>query len=264
MSEQRQSTDFILRNKFQPHEWVMMREVGAGSGYLDYMFINLWSSRGFAIHGMEKKSNRGDWLKEIKNPKKQETHFQYCDYFWLVTDKDNVAKIEEIPISWGWYHITPNGTVRTMKTAPKLKPIPITKSFMASMFRRAADMSKYVHVDSLEEEIERRTKVMVNNITSKRSQEQINMDKLKENIELFEKASGLSLELWRDWWQRKYSPKTIGYAIGLIVKYGIPEQLESLEHHVERLRKIANEIEGGINELRKKYKYVDIVEKTES
>lgn len=118
----------VLRFKFPAQEYVLIEEVSDASGFsrsrsLDYMLVNLWNSRGLAITGIEKKTNRGDWLKELKNPAKQENHFKYCDYFYLLTDKDGVAKIEEIPPNWGWYHINGSGILKTMKVAPQYLPI---------------------------------------------------------------------------------------------------------------------------------------------
>lgn len=148
----------VLRNKFPAEEYVLIAEVSDASGFsrsrsLDFMLINLWQSRGLAVTGIERKSNRGDWLKEIKNPAKQENHFKYCDYFYLLTDKEGVAKLEEIPANWGWYHINEKGMLKTLKAAPKLSSIPIERSLLCAMLRRADDKRDYVHKDNLEEQI---------------------------------------------------------------------------------------------------------------
>jgi hypothetical protein len=247
------STFKILRNKFPASEYVIIREVSNASGFsrsrsLDYMLINLWVSRGLAIHGIEKKSNRSDWTKELKNPAKQEDHFKFCDYFWLLTDKEGVAKIEEIPPTWGWYHITANGTVRTMKAAPKLNPIPITRSFMCAMFRRAADLTNYVHLSEIEDRVEamaEKKKLQRDFQLEDKSRE---LDKLKEVVSKFEKSAGVQLS--GGWWDRNTDPEKIGTAIRLIIKYGIPNHIKHLEEFSERIKKIAGDLDADLGLLK--------------
>jgi hypothetical protein len=259
------STFKILRNKFPASEYVIIREVSNASGFsrsrsLDYMLINLWVSRGLAIHGIEKKSNRSDWTKELKNPAKQEDHFKYCDYFWLLTDKEGVAKIEEIPPTWGWYHITKNGTVRTMKAAPKLNPIPITRSFMCAMFRRAADLTNFVHRTEIEEQIEARAeekKVQRNFELEEKLRE---LDKLKEVVNKFEKAAGVQLQ--GDWWRKENDPEKIGTAVRLIIKYGMPSHIKHLEEFSERIKKIAGELDTDLEKLKSLENGVFVKEET--
>jgi hypothetical protein len=127
----------VLRHKFPEKEYVLISEVpdnvSTRNRYLDFMLINLWASRGLAITGIEQKSNRGDWINELKNPKKQENHFKYCDYFYLLTDK---------------------GILKTMKDAPKLNPLPIPKVLMCSMLRRAQEKKGFVHETALDAHIE--------------------------------------------------------------------------------------------------------------
>lgn len=65
----------VLRAKYPETECVLMQEVSDASGHtrsrsLDFMVVNLWNSRGLSVIGIEKKTNLGDWLKELKNPAK--------------------------------------------------------------------------------------------------------------------------------------------------------------------------------------------------
>ena len=147
----------ILRNKYPATEYVLISEVpdnvSTRNRYLDFMIINLWQSRGLAITGIERKSNRGDWLKEMKTPDKQEKHFRHCDYFYLLTDREGVAKLEEIPETWGWYHITQNGILKTLKAAPKLQSQPIDRALLCAMLRRAQDKQGFIHEDTIKEHI---------------------------------------------------------------------------------------------------------------
>jgi hypothetical protein len=249
------STFKILRNKFPASEYVIIREVSNASGFsrsrsLDYMLINLWVSRGLAIHGIEKKSNRSDWTKELKNPAKQEDHFKFCDYFWLLTDKEGVAKIEEIPPTWGWYHINANGTVRTMKAAPKLNPIPITRSFMCAMFRRAADTTGYIPIADIQEKVEERAKVLEANRLFQREETAREFEKLKEIVKKFEDAAGVQLQKMGDGWRSENKPEQIGTAVRLIIKYGMPNHIKHLEEFSQRIKKIAGDLDTDLDLLK--------------
>jgi len=186
-----------LSNKFPEGEYILLQEVADSTArrrYLDFMAINLWESRGLAITGIEVKSYRGDWINELKNPSKQELHVPYCDYFYLFTTDEKVAKLEEIPDNWGWMSVK-GGKVFTMKKAPKLNPIPIPKSFMISMLRRGADRSSYIHRDNMKDEIERLVNIRVDNKRVEKEREANRYkelyEKLKSDIDIFENQSGL-------------------------------------------------------------------------
>lgn len=242
MSELKLSAWQVLRNKFPETEYVLIEEVSDASGFarsrsLDFMIINLWQSRGLAVTGIERKSNRGDWLKELKTPAKQENHFKYCDYFYLLTDKDNVAKPEEIPANWGWYHINEKGMLKTLKAAPKLKSIPIERSLMCAMLRRAACKSNYVHVDSIEERIKIKAESIHQQKNTTLEREAKFYHELKAQVDAFELASGIKIShAWGD------SAKNMGNAVRIILNG------ESLYHTagLRRLEQNAKSIHEGI------------------
>jgi hypothetical protein len=226
----------ILRGRFPEHEYALMREVRDKAGFdasrsADYIAVNLYPSRGLAMHGIELKSFRSDWLNELKNPKKAENIFQYCDYFWLLTTDDKVAKIEEIPKSWGWLCIK-GDRVFTKKPAPQLKPKPISRSFMCAILKRASDKSGFIHRDSISDKIEtaRNDGRSENERELTRLKNELN--EIKNNVLEFEKASGVYLNrlasehFWGD-------PKEMGKAFKLVHDSGgitsIKEQLLGLE-----------------------------------
>lgn len=117
----------LLRRKYaQPEgEWVFMAEVAArpaGGGFADGVAVNTWRSRGHAVHGFEVKVSRADWLRELKSPAKAEPVFRYCDYWFLVAEKD-IVKPGELPAAWG--HLERRGaSLHVVKAAPKLTPEP--------------------------------------------------------------------------------------------------------------------------------------------
>lgn len=236
--ERKLSTWEVLRFKFPATECVLIEEVSDASGFsrsrsLDYMTIQLWESRGLAVTGIEKKTNRSDWLKELKNPQKQENHFKYCDYFYLLTDKEGVAKLDEIPETWGWYHINDKQILKTMKAAPKQTPVQIPKSFMCAMMRRAADKTNFIHKESIQQEIENASYLKTERRNYEMERKAKQYDDLIDQVKQFEEASGVKIaDRWGD------QPKKIGEAVRLILHHGVDSyqaQLQQIETRVKNI-----------------------------
>jgi hypothetical protein len=242
----------ILRGRFSANEYVLLQEVRDKAGHdasrsADYIAVNLYPSRGLAMNGIELKRHRGDWLNELKNPKKAENIFQYCDYFWLLTTDDKVAKIEEIPKSWGWLCIK-GDRVFTKKPAPTLKPKPISRSFMCAMLKRATDKSGYVHRDSIKSEIEQAKKYAIDDSEMRVIRLTNELNEIKKNVGEFEKASGVYLDrlatdhFWGD-------PKKMGELFKLLHDTGgiesIKKQLLGMEDTAKTiLEKVSNSLKS--------------------
>lgn len=240
----------VLRNKFPANECVLIEEVSDASGFarsrsLDFMIINLWQSRGLSVTGVERKSFRSDWLKELRQPEKQENHFKYCDYFYLLTDKEGIAKLEEIPETWGWYHINEKGILKTLKAAPKLTPLPIGKSLMCAMMRRAADKGKYVHIDTIEQRIEEARLRGLNEASSGRDYILQEAEKWKKIADEFKESTGL--ELGYRW--GAIEPKKFGAAVKLI-EAGEIEKIEKQLHDLKtKASLVMDRVNKAFNEL---------------
>ena len=52
--------------------------------YADAVAMNLFPSRGLALHGFEIKVSKSDFKSEIENPEKSVPVQQYCDHWWIV------------------------------------------------------------------------------------------------------------------------------------------------------------------------------------
>ena len=240
----------VLRNKFPAEEYVLIAEVpdnvSTRNRYLDFMVINLWQSRGLSITGIERKSNRGDWLSEMKNPKKQENHFKYCDYFYLLTDKEGAAKMEEIPETWGWYHINDKGILKTLKPAPKLKSEPVSRVLLCAMLRRAQDKCGFIHTDTLKEHIDTKVEEKLEARTKRLEEDSKNYAVLLEKVRKFEQFSGISLQYaWSD------DLEGIGEAIRVIKSSGVSRYIENFKRVREQVKKIDDGILSKIEVLEK-------------
>lgn len=223
----------ILRRRFPEKEYALMAEVRDMAGLsasrsADYIAVNLYPSRGLAINGIELKSHRSDWLNELKNPEKGENIFQYCDYFWLLTTNDKIAKLEEIPKTWGWLCIQ-GGRIFNKKEAPRLRPKPLSKHFACAMLKKASDKTRFTHDDDLEgrlyqaEERGRNEKQrIVDNLTKE-------LQEVNKAVKDFQTTSGIDLLHYYRW---KTSPAKMGETVKFIEEGGtksIREDLIGLE-----------------------------------
>lgn len=130
----------LLRTRYQHPEWALCFEVANTTGayakrYADGVAMNLFPSRGLAIHGFEIKVSKSDFKNEIANPEKSEAVQQYCDHWWIVAPASAVDE-SLLPTTWGWLRVDGERLVAA-KNAPKLDAKPMTRAFMAAMVRRS-------------------------------------------------------------------------------------------------------------------------------
>lgn len=134
-----------LAVKFSAPAHVLLPGVPDGTGQfkrrtIDAIIASVWPSRGLWIAGVEIKVSRSDLLRELANPKKQESIYKHCDYFWLAVGDESIVRDGEVPETWGL--LVPGRGGRSMKVAkdaPKLEPEPIGRKFLTSVLRRASD-----------------------------------------------------------------------------------------------------------------------------
>lgn len=131
-----------LRRRFPAPEYATLPGVRDGTGWnsqrtIDAMVMGLWPSRGLLLHGVEIKVSRGDWLRELRNPNKQETIFKRCDRFWLAVGDADIVQKGELPETWGLLVPHRGGTLKIKTQAPELEPEPLDRGFLAAILRRA-------------------------------------------------------------------------------------------------------------------------------
>lgn len=121
-----------------------MTEVASGAGtatrYADAIAMNLWPSRGLAIHGFEVKVSRGDWLRELKNPAKADVISAYCDYWWVVAP-EGIVLAGELPHGWGLMVPNKGVKLRVVTKADNTAAKVVDRAFVAAMLRRAQDQA---------------------------------------------------------------------------------------------------------------------------
>lgn len=238
----KQTLDILLK-KFPASEYALMSEVRDAAGFgasrsADFLVMGLWPSRGLDMIGIERKSFRNDWIKELKTPAKAENIYQYCDRWYLLTDNENVAKIEEIPSTWGWMHINSEGKLRVIKEAPKINPIPISKSFLACILKRASCKDGWVTENSIRDKIDAAKQKGLQERDYHSKQRIETYEALINDVKIFEETTGLKL-LNPKW---GVTGKKMGDAVNFILNGGIEDMRKQLtfikNHHAALGRKI--------------------------
>lgn len=237
----------ILRGKYPPEQYALMAEVSDKAGFsrsrsADYIAMGLWQSRGLYLEGIELKSFRGDWLKELKNPKKAENIFKYCDLFWLLTSDESVAKIEEIPATWGWMNIKAE-KIFIKKQAPMLTPSPIDRSFLSCLLRRAVDKADYIHIESIEQRVSESFNRGIEQGQRDNKFYKSSYEELKKAVDEFQEASGIEISRWGD-------NGKVGKVVYAIMNSGIEYTLNQVTNTEKTITKMLNAISSAVIELK--------------
>jgi hypothetical protein len=192
-----------LARRFGPPWYAFFGEVRNCTGFAkrtirtaDAIAMSLYKSRGIDLYGFEIKTDRGDFLHEMKKPEKAEEIAQHCDYWFLVTNDEAVASPEELPRPWGLM-LVEGGKARIRKKAERLQPegSPIARTFVASLLQRASKASpERKALEQAREEGVNSAYEQARNMSAlnyKHLKDEI--DDLKSKVGEFEKASGVSI-----------------------------------------------------------------------
>lgn len=200
------SVHTALQKRYPAPAWGLLFEVPNATGLAsnrraDAIAMSLWPSRGLELHCIEIKEQRGDWLRELRDPRKAESIAAYCERFYLATAA-GVAQAEEIPPGWGWLELQKGGTLKQRKEAPAREPKACDRPFLASLFRSLAEgMAHFVRRDSIADQIHEAVEAAckrereVNDLKAKRAEGAL--EELKEAVARFERETGVSLNRYQ-------------------------------------------------------------------
>jgi hypothetical protein len=109
----------------------------------DYVAMDLWPSKGLALHGHEIKVSRSDWLRELKEPEKAAEFIPYMNYWWLVASHPRIVRDGELPEGWGL--MVMRGPLLVVATrAPRRDAKPLTPTRLAALLRAVGQTSAYM------------------------------------------------------------------------------------------------------------------------
>lgn len=217
----------LLRKKFPEKEYALLKEVSDASGFnrrasADFIFMNLWPSRGLTLNAIEVKAHRSDWLSELKKPDKAERIGKYCDLFWLLTTNSGVAKIEEIPATWGWMNID-KGKLKILKSPTKrdVEPQPISRDFLAALLKRAGDKTDWLLRSEIQEKIDAEVDRKMAIFTNEAHRSQLNLQKDYNKLYFayseYKEITGIDI-LPKPYFE---TPEDIGKAVNFVKNGGV-------------------------------------------
>lgn len=243
------STDIklALKRAFPSPGWQVFYEVGNDTGsrvsrHADAVAMGIWPSNGHLIHGFEIKVSRGDFLNEMKDPTKAQAVFQFCNRWSLVTPT-GLVKAEELPEPWGL--MTFDGkSLRTVKQAPALEPVPLTPGFVAAMLRRAGEADERLISAAVEAEraraIEERVKAVREAVERDRKNRvgiaERNLDELDAYRKVFD---GMS----------KWDVEALAPYLKIAKAFGTPDGYHQLRTAVATIEKAGADLRRIFSEL---------------
>lgn len=89
----------------------------------------------------EIKTNRRDFLDELRHPEKRRRAYNATDYYWFAVPEDMVGE-KEVPPECGLYWVGDLNSPILVKFAKKLRPDPVSIPFMADLARRAYQVGR--------------------------------------------------------------------------------------------------------------------------
>ena len=123
----------------QADRYVRAEHVRASAGFdcrtADFIAYDTWASSKFAIHGVEIKISRTDWLRELKDPAKAEPFMAWCSHWWLAVPDRAMVKPDELPPGWGL--LAGRTLLRAAVSAPRRDVAPIPPGSVAALLRAA-------------------------------------------------------------------------------------------------------------------------------
>lgn len=232
----------LLSNRFCPPAWAFLPQVRNGTGYLkttrtaDAIAMGLWPSRGLFLHGFEIKIYRGDWLKELSQPEKAEEIAQFTDFWWIAAPKD-LIRTEELPPLWGL--MIPHGkTMKIIREAKQLTPIPIDKLFLAAILRRAQETitSNAIKMEAFLSGEKSGRKYTEESFKYEKEKH----EELQKNVKKFEQISGVNIN---ETWNLEKSAE----AVKMVLNGEHLRVKEELKNLLKQSEKIVESIKGELD-----------------
>lgn len=243
---------YLAERYCDSRQWVFLTQVRSSTGganrVSDAMAFNMYGSTGYEILGFEIKVSRSDWLSELKDMSKSDEIMSYCDKWYLVVPDAAIVKEGELPKNWGLLVLKGDKLIQKVRAIATRKEI-MPDYFIASILRRSGDeveriRNQYIKREDIAGEIEKAQKrgyEEARGYNGKQTEE--NLKRLREYVQEFEKASGISLEEWRG--------KEYAKSVGLYVKVALSLDERSLDYIIRNIEGAAKTLQLGLTEIAK-------------
>lgn len=231
-----------LRPLYPAEQFALLPQAANSTGFsasrhADALALGLWPSRGIHLHGFEIKSYRGDWLRELKDPKKAEEIAGRCHHWWIVAGGPFV-KPEEVPAGWGLLSYDEgSGLLKRVKAAPYREAAPMDLSFVAAMLRKAQEV---VTPDAVVQAAKTEGFNAGQKAADIHGRDAVRQyTELKAKVDSFEKETGLHLTGWRP-------AKEVAAAVNQVLNGSYSNDRQSLVEICQRVLRDLNEPENAV------------------
>lgn len=127
--------------------WVVADHVRATLGYsrtqriADFVAADKYPGYPYgstlAFHWHEVKVDRGDWLRELREPEKSEVFRRHMHHWWIVAPSTDIVHLDEVPEGWGLI-VTGAKGMRARVKGPRHEPEPMPADMVISLMSAAA------------------------------------------------------------------------------------------------------------------------------
>lgn len=235
----------LLRLRYPDKRFALFDEVRNKAGFdanrsADCVVVALWPSDGLRIIGIEIKTSRHDYQRELEKPEKADAIAGYCDAWYLAVEHGVISDLSVVPERWGVLQVTEKGDGLRELKAPVLNdsPRPLDRSFVAAVCKRAQESAApRAQIKEAEKKGREHGQWQLKHAEEER-------DKLKKRLDEFEKASGLRIDGWN-------GGERLGEAVAAVMRARDSQkyQLEAKINEVERLLKALRELAGIFDEI---------------
>ena len=214
---------------------------------LDLVVVSLWKSRGLTCDGVEIKVSMSDWKRELDNPAKADWWHAHVARFWIAAPADVAKKIKpQLPPNWGLLSCTADGVRALVHPDVNRERVPFSWSTTVGLLRAAADCGLGVlqreygrgltdGARQAEAQIDRSSSPA--GVDKRIERLQAELDRERERIAAFERASGLRLDPY------VHGAGRMGALVGLVsaaILQGPDIILDRLDRQIEQVHSVAD------------------------
>lgn len=240
----------LLRaRRYESPEWFTLEQVQPSKGvsrFIDLLCVNIWSTRGFPIDGVEIKVSRADWTKERRDPAKAEACIAAVEAYWLAAP-EGVATLDEIPGPWGFFEIKA-GKVFVRKEPARVKRGPLAIAEVAAILQRV--ISTWKGPEEFEAELQRRATIARDSSVGRQQaldQARARIRELEAELRAVDAVAGTG---WRHDGELMERTKRIREALDAAAAGGVMKDARNaVERAMAPLRRAMKGLEGAAQDL---------------
>jgi hypothetical protein len=231
-----------LSNKFCLPHYITLFEVRDSTGFdssrsADALSVGMYRNRGRELTGFEIKHSRSDWLRELKQPDKAEEIGKFCDWFYLVSNDEAVARPDELPGPWGWM-VLKGEKLKTIKKPEKMTPLPLDRHMLCSLLH-SVRLQCYADIEKqIADKVAERLKTEHSGIQYTAESWKSRFTALDEIVKKYEAASGLNIS--SGW----INPSKVGAAVRRLM-----DEESVMERYKLDLGRVKSQAEGIVNAI---------------